>query len=81
MPDRAYNPTHSNCQPNNDIVWDDPVNWERQRWGPFVTIAKQYKWVWLNRGDGTAKVRAETATERSFWDEVAFQEGFPRLSP
>ncbi|KAF9652266.1 hypothetical protein BDM02DRAFT_3089283 [Thelephora ganbajun] len=72
---------HFNCQPNNDIVWDDPVNSERPRWGPFVTIARQYKWVWLNRGDGTATVRTETIKERPFWDELTFKEGFPRSSP
>lgn len=72
---------HFNCQPNNDVVWEDPLNSGRPRWGPFVTIAKQYKWIWFNRGDGTAKVHLETINERPFWDEVVFKEGFPRLSP
>jgi hypothetical protein len=79
-PDNTHRSVHSNCQPDNDIVWEDPVNSERPRWGPFVTIARQYKWVWLNRGDGTATVHAETIKERKFWDELAFKEGFPRLN-
>ena len=78
-PNDTYRSIYSNCQPGNDVVWEDPVNSDRPRWGPFVAIAKQYKWVWLNRGDGTAKVYTETIREREFWDEFAFKEGFPRL--
>ena len=77
----AHHFTHSNCQPDNSVVWDDHLNSDRPRWGPFVTIARQYKWVWLNRGDGTATVRSKTIEQRSFWDELAFEEGFPRLNP
>lgn len=65
---------HFNCQPHNDIVWEDSLNTNRPRWGPFVRIARQYKWVWLNRGDGTAEVRTDTVDERPFWDEFAFKE-------
>jgi len=72
---------HFNCQPDNSVVWEDPLNSDRPRWGPFVTIARQYKWVWLNRGDGTAAVRSETIEQRTFWDELAFEEGFPRSYP
>lgn len=72
---------HFNCQPSNDIVWEDSLNWRRPRWGPFVTIAKQYKWVWLNRGDGTAKVHTETVEERPFWDEFTFKEAILQSNP
>lgn len=65
---------HFNCQPNSDIVWDDDLNKNRPRWGPYVTIAKQYKWIWLNRGDGSSSIRTVTVRERLFWDELAYPE-------
>ncbi|KZP13731.1 glycosyltransferase family 8 protein [Athelia psychrophila] len=70
-------PTHSsiicsNCQPDALIAWDDPLNSNRPRWGPFVKVAKEYKWVWLNRGDGSVGVRIEHIGERPFWDELTY---------
>ncbi|KDQ61218.1 glycosyltransferase family 8 protein [Jaapia argillacea MUCL 33604] len=64
---------HFNCQPLYSIVWDEPLNSNRPRWGPFVTIARQYKWVWLNRGNGNAKVTKEVverARGKWWWDEI-----------
>ncbi|EIN12624.1 hypothetical protein PUNSTDRAFT_59955 [Punctularia strigosozonata HHB-11173 SS5] len=60
---------HFNCQ-NMDVVWDDDINQRRTRWGPFVTIAIQYKWIWLNRGDGSATVQVNTVEHPVFWDEL-----------
>jgi len=54
---------------------DDPVNVERPRWGPFVTIAKQYKWVWLNAVMGLRQSKPRPS-RTEFWDEFAFKEGF-----
>jgi hypothetical protein len=53
------------------VVWDDDINQRRTRWGPFVTVAVQYKWIWLNRGDGTAKVEVDVVQSPRFWDELA----------
>jgi len=63
---------HFNCQPGTPVVWDDPLNSNRPRWGPFVVIAQRYKWVWLNRGDGSSSVKTDIVTDRSFWDELKY---------
>jgi hypothetical protein len=39
-----------------------------------VIIAKQYKWVWFNRGDGSSSVRTDVVDERLFWDELVYTE-------
>jgi len=63
---------HFNCQPSSAVVWDDPINSNRPRWGPYVVIAKQYKWIWLNRGDGSSSVKTGIVSGRQFWDEVEY---------
>lgn len=65
---------HSNCQ-NTPVVWDDDINQRRTRWGPFVTIAVQYKWIWLNRGDGSAQVEIVVVQRPQFWDEMLSSDG------
>lgn len=52
------------------MVWDDHLNVDRPRWGPFVSIAIHYKWIWLNRGDGSAGVDAKVVDAPRFWDQV-----------
>ncbi|TFK46720.1 hypothetical protein OE88DRAFT_1667396 [Heliocybe sulcata] len=65
---------HFNCQPDFPIVWTEPKNSQRPRWGPFVTIAMQYKWIWLNRGLGDAHVASQVVRRNKgewWWDEVS----------
>ncbi|KZT27290.1 glycosyltransferase family 8 protein [Neolentinus lepideus HHB14362 ss-1] len=65
---------HFNCQPDFPVVWTEPKNAQRPRWGPFVTIAMQYKWVWLNRGLGDAHVVSQTVVRQEgewWWDQIS----------
>ncbi|KAK0473127.1 hypothetical protein EDD18DRAFT_1313994 [Armillaria luteobubalina] len=39
------------------------------RFGPMVTTALRYKWIWLNRGDGTTSVKTRTETDSRWYDE------------
>ncbi|KAG8982455.1 hypothetical protein FRB93_008112 [Tulasnella sp. JGI-2019a] len=63
---------HFNCQGFTDIVWEDADNLRRPRWAPFVWVIRQYKWVWFNRGDGTATVNTKIVNARHFHDDVMF---------
>ncbi|KAF9057686.1 hypothetical protein BJ165DRAFT_1422470 [Panaeolus papilionaceus] len=50
---------HFNClQDAGSNVWQWPENHNGalRTWAPMVTTAVRYKWVWLNRGNGTAPV-------------------------
>ncbi|EJD36903.1 hypothetical protein AURDEDRAFT_174070 [Auricularia subglabra TFB-10046 SS5] len=60
---------HFNCQGNEDSVFDSPHLRARPEWGPLVTYVAQYKWVWLNQGDGDARVVIRTAVDIRFEDE------------
>lgn len=69
---------HFNCQPDYDVVWNEPKNAQRPRWGPFVTAAIQYKWIWLNRGQGDARVDARIVRRPEgewWWDQVFHRKG------
>ena len=60
----------------------DPKNRHHIRWvhaGKFcstkcafiilVRYHQYYKWIWLNRGDGRAKITFSVADDLRFWDE------------
>ena len=36
---------------------------------PSVRYHRQYKWIWLNRGDGSASVQNTTIRDTRFYDE------------
>ncbi|KZT61454.1 glycosyltransferase family 8 protein [Calocera cornea HHB12733] len=57
---------HFNCIDNeaNSFTYADIVDFPD--WGPLVQTATQYKWTWLNRGDGSAKV------DRVMFEDVRF---------
>ncbi|EJU01805.1 hypothetical protein DACRYDRAFT_116245 [Dacryopinax primogenitus] len=57
---------HFNCIDNaaNSFTYSDIVDFPT--WGPVVQVATQYKWTWLNRGDGSAKV------DRVMYEDVRF---------
>ncbi|KZO98259.1 glycosyltransferase family 8 protein [Calocera viscosa TUFC12733] len=57
---------HFNCIDNeaNSFTYSDIVDFPD--WGPLVQTATMYKWTWLNRGDGSAKV------ERVMFEDVRF---------
>lgn len=60
---------HFNCQDSEDSVFDSPRLRTAPQWGPLVTYVAQYKWVWLNQGDGDASVFVITAEDTRFEDE------------
>jgi len=63
---------HFNCQ-GGKSVWENAENMEANTsWGPMVQTLVTYKWVWLNRGDGSAKVDISTVNVTHFLDEIRF---------
>ncbi|PBK74272.1 hypothetical protein ARMSODRAFT_580918 [Armillaria solidipes] len=60
---------HFNCQDKDDIWLFEENHNPSARFGPMVTTALRYKWIWLNRGDGTASVKTRTETDSRWWDE------------
>ena len=60
---------HFNCQNKFDVVWDAPENKSRKRWASFVTLSLDYKWVWLNKGDGSVVVESTVVSDTVFWDQ------------
>lgn len=76
---------HFNCQnQGGENVWlnqDNHVkgapsgnptynnNYVTGKFGPWVTAAVRYKWTWLNRGDGSAKVKIRVMSDLRWWDE------------
>lgn len=39
------------------------------RWGDAVRYFWSYKYIWFNRGDGTAKMTVVVKRDLRFWDE------------
>ncbi|CUA72472.1 hypothetical protein RSOLAG22IIIB_01142 [Rhizoctonia solani] len=64
---------HFNCQ-NRPIVWDSNENHVENTWSPMITMITRYKWIWLNRGDGSASVRSTVVQNVRFEDERAAEE-------
>lgn len=56
-------------------IWDSPpfhdtiVDGASQRWGDAVNYFWKYKWIWLNRGDGSSKLTVIVKRDLRFWDE------------
>ncbi|SJL01432.1 uncharacterized protein ARMOST_04754 [Armillaria ostoyae] len=61
---------HFNCQGDRDDIWlwEDNHN-PSAKFGPVITTTLRYKWVWLNRGDGSARVQTRTDSDGRWWDE------------
>lgn len=63
----------SNCM--GGWIWDSPEfhghpdHKAADRWGDAVRYFWAYKWVWLNRGDGSAKMTVVVKRDLRFWDE------------
>ena len=49
--------------------WSNPENGLTQRWKPAVDYHLGFKWLWLNRGDGSSKVDIQTIIEPLFADQ------------
>ncbi|KIY43899.1 hypothetical protein FISHEDRAFT_62126 [Fistulina hepatica ATCC 64428] len=62
---------HFNCL-DGHYVWQNEKAHDAPQWGPFVQLAAQYKWIWLNRGDGSAEMKVTVVPERLLWDEVMY---------
>lgn len=63
---------HFNCQPEaGSNVWEWHENHEPQKtWAPIVSSTVLYKWIWLNRGDGSAKVTSRKVVGVTWLDEM-----------
>ena len=67
-------------------IWDSPEfhghpdHAAAERWGDAVRYFWAYKWIWLNRGDGSATMTVVVKRDLRFWDErlagKAVAEGF-----
>ncbi|CAE6435704.1 unnamed protein product [Rhizoctonia solani] len=64
---------HFNCQ-GKPIVWDFDENYVENTWSSMITTITRYKWIWLNRGDGSASVRSVVVQDVRFEDERAAEE-------
>lgn len=64
---------HFNCQ-NKPIVWDFDENYVENTWSSMITMITRYKWIWLNRGDGSASVRSLVVENVRFEDERAAED-------
>ncbi|CAE6344424.1 unnamed protein product [Rhizoctonia solani] len=64
---------HFNCQ-NKPIVWDFDENYVENTWSSMITMITRYKWIWLNRGDGSSSVRTIVVQNVRFGDERAAEE-------
>ncbi|KAF8710769.1 hypothetical protein RHS03_02258, partial [Rhizoctonia solani] len=64
---------HFNCQ-NQPIVWEFDENYVENTWSSMITMITRYKWIWLNRGDGSASVRIIVVKNVRFEDERAAEE-------
>ncbi|KAJ7135824.1 hypothetical protein C8R44DRAFT_609271 [Mycena epipterygia] len=63
---------HFNCQGDAyGNAWTYAENHNVNSFGPMVTVAQRYKWIWLNRGDGSARVRTtrKGPAEITWFDE------------
>ena len=58
----------SNCQVG--LPWTNPDNLKSPEVGPIVNYITMYKWIWLNRGDGSAKVTLKVNRNSTFLDEA-----------
>lgn len=71
---------HFNCQ-NKPMVWDFEENYVENTWASMITTITRYKWIWLNRGDGSAHVKTKVVQDVRFEDErVAEEERLARLA-
>ncbi|KZV94654.1 hypothetical protein EXIGLDRAFT_822721 [Exidia glandulosa HHB12029] len=60
---------HFNCQDSEDSVFENARVRGSPVWGPLVTYTTQYKWAWLNQGDGSESVVTSTIRFAGFYDE------------
>lgn len=59
---------HFNCQ-DRTVVWDFAENYEKNTWSPMIMMIARYKWIWLNRGDGSATVKIRIEKDVRFQDQ------------
>ncbi|QRW00085.1 hypothetical protein RhiJN_28103 [Ceratobasidium sp. AG-Ba] len=59
---------HFNCQ-DRPVVWDFEENYEENTWSSMITMITRYKWIWLNRGDGSATIKIRVEKDVRFEDE------------
>ncbi|CAE7226661.1 unnamed protein product [Rhizoctonia solani] len=64
---------HFNCQ-GKPIVWEFDENHVENTWSSMITTVTRYKWIWLNRGDGSAILRNTVIQNVRFGDERAAEE-------
>ncbi|KAK8846594.1 hypothetical protein IAR55_005680 [Kwoniella newhampshirensis] len=61
--------------------WANPESEPETRWGHAMRYHHKYKWIWLNRGDGSATTESFTIQDLRFWDEKragrTIAEGYP----
>ncbi|PPQ99080.1 hypothetical protein CVT24_003640 [Panaeolus cyanescens] len=63
---------HFNCQPDAGTnVWEWIENHDDtlKTWAPMVTTTVRYKWIWLNRGNGSANTSIVKHTTIRWLDE------------
>ncbi|KAG9089212.1 hypothetical protein FS749_001527 [Ceratobasidium sp. UAMH 11750] len=71
---------HFNCQ-NRPIVWDFGENYVENTWASMITMITRYKWIWLNRGDGSATIKVHVVKDVRFEDErIADEERRSRMA-
>ncbi|KAG8748645.1 hypothetical protein FRC10_000036 [Ceratobasidium sp. 414] len=71
---------HFNCQ-NRPIVWDFEENYVENTWASMITMITRYKWIWLNRGDGSAAIKVQVMKDIRFEDErIAEEERRSRMA-
>ncbi|KZV89202.1 hypothetical protein EXIGLDRAFT_721602 [Exidia glandulosa HHB12029] len=63
---------HVNCDPSKEgrifSVTDTAIQ-EDPRWGALVGLTAQYKWVWLNQGQGAGRLTTHVERDLRFEDE------------
>lgn len=61
---------HFNCQIGENVwEWVENHDSNEKTWAPMLTTIVRYKWIWLNRGNGSAKVTIVRRSNIRWLDE------------